>query len=121
MLGGISLLLAAVGMYSVLAFAVSQRKHEFGIRMALGAQPRDVLGSVVRQGMVLTLVGLCAGAVAALAATRLAAGLLVNVSASDLAVFAGAALFLGLVALLASYLPARRATQVDPVVTLRQQ
>jgi predicted permease len=117
----LSMLLAAVGLYSVMAYAVSQRTHEIGIRMALGARPRDVLGMVVRQGMVLTLAGLAAGVGVALAATHLVASMLVNVSATDPLVFAGAALFLGLVALAASFLPARRATRIDPIVALRHQ
>jgi ABC-type antimicrobial peptide transport system permease subunit len=100
---------------------VGQREHEFGIRMALGAQSREVLGMVVRQGMLLTLTGLVAGTILALAATRLVTGLLVNLSASDPLILGGAGLFLGAVALLASYLPARHATKVDPFTSLRQQ
>jgi predicted permease len=118
-LGLISLVLAAVGLYSVMAYAVSQRTHEIGIRMALGAQPRDVLGMVVRQGMTLTLAGLAAGIAGALAGARLVASLLVHVSAADPATFAAVALFLGSVALAASYVPARRATRVDPIASLR--
>jgi len=120
-LGALSLVLAAVGLYSVMAYAVSQRTHEIGIRMALGARPRDVLGMVVRQGMVLTAAGLAAGVGVALAATSLVESMLVNVSAADPLVFAGAALFLGLVALVASFLPARRATRIDPILALRHQ
>jgi predicted permease len=119
-LGVLCLLLAAVGLYSVMAYGVSQRTHEIGIRMALGAQSRDVLGMVVRQGLVLTSAGLLAGVAASLAGARLIAGMLLNVSATDPRVFAGAALFLGLVALLASYLPARRAAKVDPIGALRR-
>ena len=119
-LGAVSLLLAALGMYSVLAYAVSQRRHEFGIRMALGAEPSDVVFLVLRRGMVLTAAGILVGAVLAIAAARLAAGLLVDVSPGDPAAIAGSALFLGAIALLASYLPARRATKVDPVVALRE-
>ena len=118
-LGMMSLLLAAVGLYSVMAYAVSQRTHEIGIRMALGAQPPDVLGMVLRQGLVLTAAGLVAGLAAALAATRLVAGMLANVSATDPLIFAAASLFLGLVALPSSYFPARRATKVDPIIALR--
>jgi putative ABC transport system permease protein len=108
-------------MYSVLAFAVSQRTHEFGIRMALGARPGHLLGMVVLQGMGLTLAGLCVGAAAGVAAARGASGFLVNVSAGDPLVLSGAAGFLALVALLASSLPALRAMRVDPHVALRQQ
>jgi putative ABC transport system permease protein len=89
--------------------------------MALGARPRDVLGLVVRQGMGLTLGGLLAGVVAAVAVTRLAAGLLVNVSATDPLIFGGAALFLAVVALAASYIPAMRATRIDPNTALHCQ
>jgi predicted permease len=120
-LGGISLLLAAVGLYSVMAYAVIQRSHEFGIRMALGARPGAVLGMVLRQGLALTAGGILAGAVAALAAARLVSSMLVNVSAGDPVIFAAAAVFLGLVAMLASYLPAWRATKVEPSVALRCQ
>jgi len=119
-LGGVSLLLAAVGMYSVLAYAVSQREHEFGLRLALGATPSNVLGLVLRRGMALTLVGIVAGVALAVTAMRMAAGLLVGVSPGDPVAIAASALFLGAIALLASYLPARRATKVDPAVTLRQ-
>jgi ABC-type antimicrobial peptide transport system permease subunit len=120
-LGAVALLLAAVGLYSVLAFAVSERKHEFGIRMALGASPWDVLGMVVRQGMLLTMAGLAVGTAAALVVARFASALLVGVSPADPLVFAGSALFLGAVAFLASYIPARAATQVDPMIPLRGQ
>jgi putative ABC transport system permease protein len=105
----------------VLAFAVGQRLHEFGIRIALGAQPRDVLGMVVRQGMLLTLAGLVVGTILALVAARLIAGLLVNLSPNDPLILGGVGLFLVVVALLASYLPARQATKVDPSTSLRQQ
>jgi ABC-type antimicrobial peptide transport system permease subunit len=120
-LGCIALLLAALGLHSVLAFAVGQREHEFGIRMALGAQPRDVLGTVVRQGLLLALAGIAAGAILAFVAARLMGGLLVNLSASDPLILGSVSLFLVAVALLASYLPARQATKVDPLTSLRQQ
>jgi predicted permease len=120
-LGSIALVLAAVGLYGVMAYSVSQRTQEIGIRMALGARPRDVLAMTVGQGMRLTLIGLAVGVVAALAVTRLVASLLVHVSASDPLIFIGASLFLAAIALLASYLPARRATRIDPNEALRCQ
>jgi predicted permease len=119
--GGISLLLAAVGLYSIMSYAVSQRTGEMGIRMALGAAPGDVLRLVLREGLRLTLPGLLAGSVIALVAARVIGAMLVNVSASDPLTFASAAIFLALVAALASYLPALRAMRVDPVVALRDE
>jgi predicted permease len=118
-LGVVALVLAAVGLYSVMAYSISQRTREVGIRMALGARPASVLALTIREGMGMTAVGLLVGIVAALAVTRLASGLLVNVSATDPLIFGGAALFLAMVALAASYIPARRATRVDPNVALR--
>ncbi|HXN47514.1 MAG TPA: ABC transporter permease [Bryobacteraceae bacterium] len=118
-LGALSLLLAAVGLYSVMAYAVSQRRNEIGIRMALGARVNDVLAMVMRQGLLLTAAGLAAGLVVALAAARLIGDMLVNVSAFDPLIFIAAVAFLGAIALLASYLPARRATKVDPMTALR--
>ena len=107
-------------MYSVLAYAVSQRQQEFGIRLALGAEPADVLVLVLRRAVALTVAGIVVGAVLAVSAMRMAAELLVGVSPGDPVAIAGSALFLGAIALLASYLPARRATKVDPVVMLRE-
>jgi predicted permease len=118
-LGLIALLIAAVGLYSVMAYAVSQRTREIGIRMALGARRFDVLGDVMRRGMALTAAGLAAGIAIALGATRLISGMLIQVGATDPATFAGAALFLAAVSLFASYVPARRATLVDPIQALR--
>jgi len=118
-LGAVALLLAALGLYGVMAYAVAERRHEIGIRIALGARPGDVVAMVVKQGMALTLIGLAAGTVAAVAVTRLAAAALVQVSATDPLVFAGALLFLAAVAALASYLPARLAAGIDPNQTLR--
>ncbi|MGA7413890.1 MAG: FtsX-like permease family protein, partial [Bryobacteraceae bacterium] len=120
-LGVMSLLLAAVGLYSVMAYVVSQRTHEIGIRLAVGARPRDVLLMVIWKGIVLVGTGLLAGIAAALVLSRLVSGMLVNVSTNDPMIFIAASLFLLLVALLASYLPARRAGKVDPLVALRHQ
>jgi ABC-type lipoprotein release transport system permease subunit len=119
-LGAVSLLLAALGLYSVLAYAVTQREHEFGIRMALGAAPSALLGLVLRRGMALTLAGVVVGAALAAAAMRLAGPLLVGVDTEEPLAIAGAATFLAAVALLASYLPARRAAHADPMVMLRE-
>jgi len=121
MLGVFALALAATGLYCLMAYAVAQRTQEIGIRMALGAQPADVLGLVVRQGMALTLIGVAVGAVAAFAVMRLAASQLVHVSANDPLIFVGASLFLAAVALAANYLPALRATRIDPNDALRCQ
>ena len=126
-LGGLALLLAAVGLFSVLAYLVTQRTHEIGIRMALGARPQDVLLDVVRHAAVMAVSGVAAGLVAALALSPLLRGLsaagarLLVVSTTDPMVYAACGLFLLGISLLASYLPARRAARVDPLVSLRYE
>jgi predicted permease len=117
--GALALILASIGIYGVLAYSVAQRTSEIGLRMALGAQPRQVLGLVLRQGMLLAIIGAVVGVVVALPIARLASGLLYGVSATDPLTYAGITLLLMGVALLACYLPARRATRIDPLVALR--
>jgi predicted permease len=119
-LGLMCLLLAAVGIYSVMSYAVSQRTQEIGIRLAMGARPADVIRMVVRQGMGLAAAGLLIGASVALAITRAIGGMLIGVNATDPATFGAATLFLLLVALFAAWVPALRATRIDPMTALRQ-
>jgi putative ABC transport system permease protein len=117
----LALILAAVGVYGVISYSVAQRTHEMGIRMALGAKRGDVLGLVLRQGMLTVVVGLAVGILGAAYATRALSGLVYGVSTTDLATFLIVPLALAAVALLANYVPARRATRVDPLVALRQE
>jgi predicted permease len=118
---GVALVLAAVGIYGVISYSVAQRTKEFGIRMALGAQHRKVVGLVLRHGLLLASIGLGAGLIGALALTRFLSGFLFGITATDPATFAVVSLLLAGIAVLASYIPARRATQVDPLVALREE
>jgi ABC-type antimicrobial peptide transport system permease subunit len=118
---GVALLLATVGIYGAVAYSVEQRTGEIGVRMALGAQTRDVLRLIINQGMKPVVIGLAIGLVAAFALGRLIASQLFEVSAHNPALLAGAALLLAVTALIACLLPARRATLVDPVQALRTE
>jgi putative ABC transport system permease protein len=118
---GVAMVLAAIGIYGVIAYSVTQRTREIGIRMALGAQKTQMLGMVLRQSMTLVIVGIAIGFVVALAATRVMATLLYGVGANDISIYAVVIALLGAAAMLASYIPARRAMRVDPMVALRYE
>ena len=117
----IAFALAALGIYGVISYGVTQRTRELGIRIALGADPRDVMKLVLGRGMLLTLIGVSIGLAGSLALTRLMSDLLFGIKATDPATFALAALLIAGVALAACYIPARRATRVDPTVALRHE
>jgi putative ABC transport system permease protein len=119
--GGIALLLAAIGVYGVLSYSVEQRTQEIGVRMALGAGRRDVLKLVVLQGVKLALIGVVIGVVGSFFVTPILETQLVNVSPKDPLSFIGVSIFLSVVAFIASYVPARRAMAVDPLVALRAE
>ena len=117
----IAAILAAIGIYGVMAYSVNQRTHEIGIRMALGAQPANIQTLVLRQSLTLVSAGIGIGLAGAFALTRAMASLLFGVSATDVPTFVLTPLLLGGVAMLASYLPARRAAKVDPMIALRYE
>jgi putative ABC transport system permease protein len=116
-----AVLLAAVGLYGLISYSVSQRTREIGIRVALGARPAQVMTPVIREGMTLALVGVSLGLVGALAATKLISSYLFGIGRTDPLTFSGVAVLLLLVALLASYIPSRRALRVDPLTALRAE
>ena len=118
---GAALLLAALGVYGIVAYSVAQRSREFGIRVALGAKPAQIVSMVVAQNLRVVMIGLALGVLAAVPATRMLRGLLFQVQPNDPGTFAGIGVMLAVVAVVASYLPARRGTRVDPVVTLKAE
>jgi len=119
--GFVALALAAVGVYGVIAYSVAERTHEIGIRVALGASREDVAGMVMGQGMLMTVVGLVVGLAGAVFATRFLSSLLYGIQPRDPLVLGAAALVLGVVAMMACWVPARRAMRVDPMVALRHE
>jgi len=120
-MGGMALLLAALGVYGVMAYAVAERTHEIGIRMAVGAQQRDVLGMLLKRGAILTGAGVLIGLPVALALAKLLASLLFGVSATDFFIFCFGTLALAGIAMVACYVPALRAMRMDPLAALRYE
>jgi predicted permease len=118
---GIALVIATVGIYGVISYSVARRSKEFGLRMALGARPTNILGLVLKQGVLLTGIGVVGGLIAALILTRLMASLLFGVTSTDPVTYLGVSVMLAAVAIIATYIPARRATQVDPIKILRYE
>jgi ABC-type antimicrobial peptide transport system permease subunit len=118
---GIALILAAIGIYGLMSYAVEQQTQDLGIRMALGADRAQILKLIIRQGMTSTLIGVAVGLAAALGITRVLSSLLYGVKASDPSIFAAVAVVLTAVAAFATYIPARRAMNVDPVIALRDE
>jgi len=118
---GVAMVLAAIGIYGVIAYSVTQRTREIGIRMALGAQKTQMLGLVLRQSLTLVVIGITIGFLVALGATRVMSTLLYGVGANDLSIYAVVIAVLSAAAFLASYVPARRAMKVDPMVALRYE
>jgi putative ABC transport system permease protein len=118
---GLATLLAAVGIFGVMSYSVTLRTREIGLRMALGAQPGEVLTLILKQGFLLTLIGIGLGVAGALAVTRVLSGLLFGVGSTDPATFAAIVLLFTFVSLIACYLPAQRATRVDPLIALRSE
>jgi putative ABC transport system permease protein len=114
-------ILSGLGMYSVLAYLIARRTHEMGVRMALGARPRHVFGIVLGEGLRMTLSGIVVGLIAAFAITRVMASLLFGVRPTDLATFTAAVVLLFAIAILACFIPARRAANVDPIEALRYE
>jgi len=121
MFATLALLLACVGLYGVISYTVVQRTHEIGVRVALGAQPRDVLRLVIRQGMLLTLAGLVVGIAAGTLLTRVLTDMLFGVTPRDPVTFVAVPVLLLVVAFLACWIPARRATRIDPLIALRYE
>jgi putative ABC transport system permease protein len=117
----VALTLAAVGIYGVISYAITQRTRELGVRLALGAQRRDVLGLVLRRGLVLVACGLGVGIPGSLALTHLLSDFLFGVTPTDPTTFVVVSIFLGAIATLAAYIPALRATRIDPIIALRAQ